>query len=86
MVKATQKKLYHGAKQETPVKTGIIPTDSWINVSENGKAVFINIPEKDLVLTEYQGEQRVSFVTSMVSIENLVNGKNKGVKLGRFKD
>lgn len=88
MAKATQKKLpSKGAKQETPVQSGIVPTeDSWINVTESGKAVFVNIAEADLILTEYNGQKRVTLITSMKALENIVSGEKHGIKLSRFKD
>jgi hypothetical protein len=88
MAKATQKKLPNkGAKQETPVQSGIVPTeDSWINVTESGKAVFVNIAEADLILTEYNGQKRVTLITSMKALENIVSGEKHGIKLSRFKD
>lgn len=66
---------------ETLVKSGkIVPTDSWINVK--GKAIYVNISEKDVRVVN----GRVSFITSLVSIQDLASGEKQGVKLGRFQD
>jgi hypothetical protein len=82
MAKKTQKTLPPEENaSETPVKSGkIVPTDSWINVK--GKAIYVNIPEKDIRVVN----GRVSFITSLVSIQDLASGEKLGVKLGRFQD
>jgi hypothetical protein len=86
MPKKTQTTLQEKEKASDARQSGsIVPTSSWINVK--GKAVYVNIPEADIRLTTGKdGSKRISFITSMVSLENLVSGKNLGVNLGRFQD
>jgi len=72
-------------KQETaPARSGsIVPTDSWLN--QKGNAIYVNIPEKDVILTVGKdGNKRLSFITSVVAVKNMVDGEKKGVNLGRF--
>jgi hypothetical protein len=60
--------------------------DSWIGTNE--KAVFINITEQDFekmpVLEDDKGKRKIVLVTSVQSVEKLLNGDIKGVKLGYF--
>jgi hypothetical protein len=73
---------------DTSKRGSIVPTDSWLN--RKGNAIYVNIPEKDIILTENKYGKRLSFVTSVEAVSNLVTGKNKdgkavtGTKLGRF--
>jgi hypothetical protein len=52
-------------------KREIVEVDAWVNLG--GKAVFVKIDGK-------------SYITSRMSIEQLLNGEKKGVKLGLIKE
>jgi len=70
---------------DTPTKGTIVPTDSWLNRKDN--AVYVNIPEKDVVLiVGTDGKKRLSFITSVNSLARIVNGEIKGTNLGKFSE
>jgi hypothetical protein len=69
--------------EKTDKKSGIIPTNSWLNV--HGKAVFLNIDPKDIVVvkSDKYGD-RVTFITSLEALRQIVEGEKQGANLGRF--
>lgn len=86
MAKYSKPKRKASADRETENNgSGIQATDSWINVK--GKAVYVNIPEKDVKLVK-NGKygKRVSFITSLDSLQRLVDGEIGGVNLGTFEE
>jgi hypothetical protein len=72
------------AKQPTTQKSGIEQTESWLNV--HGNAVYLNIPESDIKITESEYGNKLVMVTSLKSLKKLVDGEIAGVNLGRFED
>lgn len=70
------------SESDNSKKGSIVPTDSWINVK--GKAVYVNIPEKDVILVSTEYGKRLSFITSLDSLKKMVDGTTQGTKLGRF--
>jgi len=67
-------------------------TNAWITVSD--KAVFVNIPvevAQEIPVSEWTNEEgvtlkRITLVGSRQILENLIDGKKKGVPLGYFKE
>jgi hypothetical protein len=83
----TQKKFVPKGKASESQNSGsIVETESWLNISPNGKAVYLNIPEKDVIITESEYGKKVVMITSVDSLRRLLDGEIKGVKLGRFED
>lgn len=79
--------------KETDDESKIVSdTDAWITVSEN--AVFVNIPvevAEKIPISEYTNSdgvtlKRLTMVGSKKILENLIEGKKKGVPLGYFKE
>jgi len=65
--------------------SGFVETDSWIN--GHGKAVYINVPEKDIIVTvDKKYGNRLTLVTSLATLKRFVDGEIQGVPLSRFKD
>lgn len=77
------KKNHDDESDDRESGSGIVKTDTWLNVK--GKAVFLNIPKKDIKLVK-NGKygERVSFITSLDSIKRLADGEIEGVNLGTF--
>jgi len=74
----------NASKDTKTEKSGIVPTESWLNV--HGNAVFVNIPESDAVLVDTKYGKKISFITSLESLKRLVAGEIQGVNLGKFED
>jgi hypothetical protein len=81
--------------KDNDTRSSIVPTDSWLN--RHGNAVYVNIPKSDVrYTTDKDGNQRISFITSVSSLDDLVKGYRmkegnvkkpiSGVNLGRFED